>query len=119
MKDLLDLKGASGRTYRFMLLRDGRPLSPMGGNFVYVRDPEGEAEVIFTDEAQNLLQDAKKRWPEAVQMHGDVHLYTRLNISERVRVQEFSDLLDGLTPRMNKSASGAGRSPEAPEPRKP
>jgi len=118
LRDLLDIKGASGRTYRFMLLRDGRPLSPMGGNFVYVRDPEGEVEVIFTDQAQNLLQDARKRWGEAVQMHGDVHLYTRLNISERVRLQEFSDLLEGLTPRMNKSAS-KGRTPEGPEPPKP
>ena len=101
VRDLLDLKGASGRIYRFMLLRDGRPLSPMGGNYAYVRDPEGDREVIFADEAQNLLQDARRRWTDAVQMHGDLHLYTRLNISERVRLQEHADLIEGLTPPMN------------------
>jgi hypothetical protein len=105
----LDLKGASGRTYRFMLLRDGRPLSPMGGNYVYVRDPEGEAEVIFTDEAQNLLQEARKRWNDAVQMHGEMHLYTRLNISERVRLQEHADLLEALSPTMNSREPKAKR----------
>ncbi len=101
MRDLLDLKGASGRIYRFMLLRDGRPLSPMGGNYAYIRDPEGDKEVIFADEAQNLLQEAKRRWTDAVQMHGELCLYTRLNISERIRLQEHADLVDALTPPMN------------------
>jgi hypothetical protein len=101
LRDLLDLKGASGRVYRFMLLREGRPLSPMGGNYAYVRDPEGDCEVIFTDEAQNLLTEAKKRWTDAVQMHGEMHLYTRLNISERIRLQEHADLMEALNPPMN------------------
>ena len=37
MKDYIDIHGASGERYRFMRLIDGRPLSPMGGNFVYAR----------------------------------------------------------------------------------
>ncbi len=37
MKDTIDLTGASGANYRFQLYREGRPLSPMGVNYLYVR----------------------------------------------------------------------------------
>jgi len=36
-----------------------------------------------------------------VQMHGEMHLYTRLNISERIRLQEHADLMEALNPPMN------------------
>ena len=53
MRDIIDVRGASGVAYRFTRFRDGNPLSAMGGNFVYVRpqNPEkgsgekGEAEM--------------------------------------------------------------------------
>jgi hypothetical protein len=101
MRDWIDLKGASGAIYRFNLFKDGRPLSPMGGNFIYARETAGRVEVLYINEVQNLLKDAGNRWNEGVQTHQAEALYTRLNISERVRKQEHDDLAVGLTPPMN------------------
>ena len=101
MRDLIDIHGASERTYRFMLVRDGRPLSPMGGNYLYVLEEGGELKVLYVGEAQNMLKDARDLWGQAVQMHGAVALYMRLNISERIRKQEHDDLLTALKPPMN------------------
>jgi hypothetical protein len=101
LRDLIDIKGASERTYRFMLVREGRPLSPMGGNYLYVLEEDGALKVLWVGETQNMLKDARDMWGQAVQMHGAVGLYMRLNISERIRLQEHKDLLDGLKPPMN------------------
>ncbi|MGI8840700.1 MAG: hypothetical protein ACR2F8_07980 [Caulobacteraceae bacterium] len=106
MRDLIDLKGASGAVYRFNLLRDGRPLSPMGGNFAYVREAGEGYEVILVGEGQNLLTDARARWAGAVAGHGAQHLYTRLNITERVRRHEHDDIVAAARPPMN-AAAGA------------
>ncbi|HWA61526.1 MAG TPA: hypothetical protein VG939_09125 [Caulobacteraceae bacterium] len=101
MRDQVDLKGASGQVLRFMMIRDGRPLSPMGGNYAYLT-PDGDGyRVLCLGETQNLLKHARDRWDEAVQMHGPAHLYVRLNISERIRQQEHADLLAGIHPAMN------------------
>jgi hypothetical protein len=101
VRDLIDIKGASGSAYRFMLVRDGRPLSPMGGNFLYVMMDGDALKVLYAGEAQNLLKDARDLWGEAVQMHGPVSLYMRLNISERLRKMEHADLMEALNPPMN------------------
>ncbi|MGH7011230.1 MAG: hypothetical protein ACREEX_10370, partial [Caulobacteraceae bacterium] len=69
MKDLIDIRGASGAVYRFALHRDGRPLSPMGGNYLYVRAKEDRPhgfEVVHVGEGQNLLTDAHGQWDKAV-----------------------------------------------------
>ena len=39
VKPFIDLTGASGEVYRFRRLEGG--LSPIGGNFVYVREVDG------------------------------------------------------------------------------
>ena len=101
MRDQIDLKGASGAVYRFSLFKDGRPLSPMGGNYAFVREEGDEAVVLLTGEAQNLMTDARQRWDEAVAMHGATHIFSRLNITERVRKSEEADLSAGLKPPMN------------------
>lgn len=101
MRDWIDLKGAAGGVYRFNLFKDGRPLSPMGGNFVYARETGGRVEVLYLGEVQNLLKDSGGRWSEAVETLQAEALYSRLNISERVRKQEHDDLLEGLQPPMN------------------
>lgn len=101
MRDLIDLRGASGAVYRFALCRDGRPLSPMGGNFVYVRAVGDDYEVIHIGEVQNLLKDAKARWNHAVEMHGSTDLFTRLNITERVRQHEHADIMAAVRTPMN------------------
>src|SRR5271166_2127762 len=102
MRDIIDVRGASGVAYRFTRFRTGNPLSAMGGNFVYVRpgaaggqtpDEAEGAEVIYADEAQNLLTEARRLWDRAVVEYGVTELFTRLNISERTRRQEHADIL--------------------------
>lgn len=101
VKDYVDVIGASGVTYRFMRLKDGRPLSPMGGNFLYGRYTGDLFEVILAGEVQNLLKDARDRWSEAQQRYQVSDLYSRLNISERVRQLELADIVDANHPPMN------------------
>ena len=101
MQDFVDVVGASGATYRFLRLKDGRPLSPMGGNFLYARYTADRFEMIFAGEAQNLMQDARARWDEAIRRFQAAELFSRLNISERVRQLELADILEAKHPPMN------------------
>jgi hypothetical protein len=101
MNDTIDVKGASGATYRFMRVRGDRPLSPMGGNFLYAKSADDAWEIVFVGEAPNLMTDARRLWQQAVQEHGAEELFMRLNITERVRRLEQSDILGILTPPMN------------------
>lgn len=101
MKDLIDVHGASGAVYRFALVREGRPLSPIGGNYLFVREEDDGYQIIYANEGQNLGTDAKTRWDEAVASYGALHLFTRLNISEGVRRHEHDDILAAISPPMN------------------
>ncbi len=92
-----------------MRLREGRPLSPAGGNFLYVRHTAGRVELIFAGEAQNLLKDCRERWSEAAARFQVSDLFTRLNLSERIRKLEHDDILGANLPPMN-----AGLAPAAP-----
>ncbi len=116
MKELIDVHGASGAVYRFALFREGRPLSPMGGNYLYVRacDDGPGYEIVHIGEGQNLLTDAHGEWNRAVKSHAASHLFTRLNISERTRRQEHDDILRAQTPLMaaRKAARSAAGSEE-------
>ena len=116
MKELADVHGACRAVYRFALFRDGRPLSPMGGNFLYVRacDEGPGYEIVHVGEGQNLLTDAHCEWNKAVKTYAASHLFTRLNISERTRRQEHDDILKALTPLMaaRKAARTAAGSEE-------
>ncbi len=104
MQDFVDVAGASGASYRFMRLKDGRPLSPMGGNYLYGRYTAGRFELIYAGEAQNLLQDARARWDEAASRFQAAEMFSRLNISERVRQLELTDIVDANHPPMNAAA---------------
>jgi hypothetical protein len=106
MKDLIDLRGASGAVYRFSRFRVGNPLSAMGGNYVYVRDEGDVSRIIFAGEAQNLLTDARLLWDRAVRDHQVEGLYTRLNISEGVRQREHADIIGANLPPMNAEDQG-------------
>ena len=101
MQDYVDVIGTSGARYRFMRLREGRPLSPMGGNYIYGRHTGSRFELIYAAEVQNLMKDARERWSEALERYQVSELYTRLNISERVRKLELDDIISAGTPPMN------------------
>ena len=107
MNDHVDIHGASGRVYRFMRVRDGRPLSPAGGNFIYGRFTAGRFEAIYAGEGQNLLKDARERWAEAVARFQASDLYTRLNLNQRVRQLEHADIVAGAGPRLNAGGEAA------------
>jgi hypothetical protein len=92
MKDIIDVKGASGAVYRFTRFRDGSPLSAMGGNFIYARQLPSGPQIIYAGEAQNLLTGARTRWAQAVREHAAEDLFTRLNISEHTRQVEHADI---------------------------
>ena len=115
MRDLIDVRGASGAVYRFGLVRDGRPLSPIGGNYLYVREAGETYEVVHAGEGQNLINDARGRWTEAEAIYGELHLFTRLNISEGIRQTEHNDIVAMVNPAMN----GQKPTPEAPAAQSP
>jgi hypothetical protein len=100
MKDVIDLQGVSGATYRFRRLDD--PAAPPGtaGNFVYARWQRGALVVLFLSEADSLVA-IKARWPEAQALHKAVDVYFRLNVAGEVRHREHHDLLPQLQPVMN------------------
>lgn len=101
MRDHIDVAGASGASYRFLRLRDGRPLSPMGGNYLYARFIGERFELIYAGEAQNLLLGSRERWAEAVTRFQVTEFYSRLNISERIRQLEQADIVAANAPPMN------------------
>jgi hypothetical protein len=101
VKDQIDCQVASGAHYRFALFKDGRPLSPMGGNYLFVRETDDGTQVLYCAEADNLSVHARERWAEAEQRHGATALYTRLNVSSGVRKRENAELLEAYSPPMN------------------
>lgn len=102
MRDQIDCRVGSGEHLRFALFREGRPLSPMGGNYLYVKEAEdGAIYVIYAGQADNLALHAQTRWAEAQAGFGAQALYTRLNITAAVRRREHVELLEALEPPMN------------------
>ena len=102
MNEHIDVQGGSGKLYRFRLTSQGRASSAMSGTYAYVRDDGGKGEVLFVGDADNLMNNARSRWDEAVGKHKATHLYVRLNISASVRQAELEDILEGRRPVMNK-----------------
>jgi hypothetical protein len=101
MQDHIDITGASGARYRFRRLREGAPLSSMGGEYVYAKPAGQRFEIVFAGEGRNLMLDAGARWSEACSKFGASELFSRLNVSERVRLQELSDIVAAAHPPMN------------------
>ena len=104
MREWIDIKGASDVVYRFNLFRDGWPLSPMGGNFIYVREVGESYEVIHVGQTRNLLTDSRLDWDQAETEHGATHLFTRLNVSETTRQHEHADITEAFKPPMTPRA---------------
>jgi len=101
VRDQIDCRLESGEHLRFSLFKEGRPLSPMGGNYLYVKDTEEGPRIIFAGQTDNLALHAQARWGEGQEKFGLDGLYTRLNITTAVRKREHQDLLEALDPPMN------------------
>ncbi len=102
MNEHIDVRGGSGKLYRFRLAPQGKPSSAMSGAYVYLREEGEQCEVLFVGDADNLMNDARSRWDEAVSKHQATHLYTRLNISAATRKAELEDMLEESQPVMNR-----------------
>jgi len=95
VKPFVDLAGASGDLYRFRRVEGG--LSPVGGNFVYVREEGGETKVVCCGKARSLGSVLMGRvWISDENALPDDTLYIRLNSASRVRDAEHEDLIAGL-----------------------
>lgn len=105
MRDILDLTGASGQVYRFQLYHEGGTLSPVGGNYVLVRDGISGPRVVYAGESDNLRTGSQPKWRAAVDEDNATFLYTRLNVSQRTREQEQADVAAAYSPPMNASPS--------------
>jgi len=95
MKDFIDLKGASGATYRFRRIPDGEPHQRIAGNYAVLKLGQRGFTVRLV-EATNDLSQARARCPAEV-LKG-AQLYTRLNVSRAAREAEHQDLLANYGP---------------------
>jgi len=96
MKPFVDLEGASGRSYRFQLWRDGEAHRPIAGNYACVREEGGAIAVLglgVTTDLSRCREALAKLSPP-----GGAELYTRLNVSRGAREAEHQDLVARYDP---------------------
>ena len=91
MQAFVDLQGASGAVYRYRLAPDGQVTSRIAGNYAFVREEE-EGFAVLSAEATSDLSSATAAWRRAAAKHGELQLYTRLNVSAAVRETEQLDI---------------------------
>jgi hypothetical protein len=93
MQDFIDLRGASGATYRFRIWPDAASHLPIAGNYVFLKTtPEGFT-VLLVGATNNLSEARAER--ARVAKRGATHLLTRLNVARGVRTAEHEDLVAG------------------------
>ena len=89
--------GGQCSAYGNSLLQCSSDLSPIGGNFVYVREVDGGPKVVCCGKARSLASVLMGRvWPADENAKPDDVLYIRLNASGRTRDAEHDDLVAGL-----------------------
>ena len=95
MSNFIELVGASGTAYRFR--KPDGAVTPIGGNFVYVREEDGAARVVCCGRARSLgMALIRPAWPRDENAAQGDQLYLRLNAIASVRASEHEDLLAGL-----------------------
>lgn len=96
MKDLVDLTGASGATYRFRRVVDGQALLRIAGNFaLLLKTRTGGFTVRFVGATNDLTLARQECPPELLK---GTHLYVRLNVPRAAREAEHADLQANYTP---------------------
>ena len=89
MKDFVDLKGASGASYRFRRLPEGQAHLRIAGNYAMLKRRAGGFTVVHVGVTDDLSQ-ARAMCPTGT---GATHLFTRLNVSRTAREAEHADLV--------------------------
>ncbi len=85
MTDFIDLRGASGKTYRFRAWADAGQ-TPMAGNFVVLEAPGRLSLVGVIDDLSRAPAAAGHGAPAEA-------LFVRLNVSRTIRASEHEDLV--------------------------
>ena len=96
MKDFLDLKGASGATYRFRVWPEKAAHLPVAGNYVFLKETPDGFKVLLVG-ATNNLSLARTEWSKVTRL-GATHVFTRLNVARAMRTAEHEDLVAGYQP---------------------
>jgi hypothetical protein len=96
MQDFVELKGASGRGYRFRLVRTGETPLPIAGNYAMVTWQAGRPTVVRLDMTNDLSKVREAPPPSG---RGSFHHYIRLNVSRATREAEHEDLAPLHQPR--------------------
>jgi hypothetical protein len=91
MREIIDLRGTSGTTYRFRLWAPGASHLPTGGNYAFVKETAGGFTVLAAAAVDDLSLTRSTRGAMASEL-GATHLFTRLNVSRAVRTAEAEDI---------------------------
>lgn len=103
MRDFIDLKGASGNSYRFRRWAEGAAHPPIAGNYALVHEDAGRLQVRDIGETHDLSELPHLLNPRET----GVQMFTRLNVAKAIRQAEHEDLLARLRPRESGDAAGA------------
>ncbi|WP_133255027.1 hypothetical protein [Phenylobacterium hankyongense] len=103
MREIVDLRGGSGRTYRFRLWPEGAAHTPMAGNYVVLREEPAGFTVVLAGTSEDL-SGARTKWRKAARDQSSTHVFTRLNVSRAVRVAEHDDLVAHYRPKVSSEA---------------
>jgi hypothetical protein len=103
MNDFIDLKGASGASYRFRLWAEGAAHQPIAGNFALVKEEAEGFSIVGVGETLDLSL-LRADLPKAA-MRSVTHIYTRLNVARAIRVAEHEDLTARYKPARIKESS--------------
>jgi hypothetical protein len=96
MREFVDLKGASGQSYRFRLVQSGAFPLRIAGNYAMLK-PKGEGFAVAHLGVTNDLSQAREKC-QPLSGRGPFHLYVRLNVARAVREAEHEDIASTLAP---------------------
>lgn len=91
MRDIIELRGASGATYRFRLWPQGGSHPTAGGHYAFVREKPAGFDVVSVASVEDLSVTRSQHEAAAVEQ-GATHLFTRLNVSWASRETELQDM---------------------------
>ena len=95
MRPFVELVGSSGATYRFR--KAETELTPIGGNFVYVRGANDAPKVVCCGKARSIgLVVTSGTWFADDHARPEDQLFVRLNAVAHIRDLEHEDLILSL-----------------------
>ena len=109
MREFVELRGASGASYRFRLWPSGDAHLPIAGNYVVVQETANGLAILALNVSDDLSLVRNALKPSIRDRTGH-QIYTRLNVSRAVRTAEHDDLVAGSKPRRSAQAPASAGS---------